>query len=174
MLDPFYQDGVRGFYTLVLPDPRLTQEGSVTSLVSALYQLFDRSCDLAHDGQHCSHFCANTHRSLLLLLSLVLAFVYLCSQMEEHQNVRTSTGTTELNHSYHTGNALSALHSSQQFHDDTVSTSVLPLVSTQETNGTTSSGSALGPQLPHGTISSPVLAGLHSQRHRRSNANFAR
>ena len=70
-----------------------------------------------------------------------------------------STGTTELNHSYYTGNSLSALHSSQQFHDDTVSTSVHPLVSTQETNGTTSSGSPFGPQLPHGPISSPVLAG---------------
>ena len=120
---------------------------------------FVRSCELAHDGQHCSHFCANTHRNLLLHLSLVLAFVYLCSKMEEHQNVRPSTGTTELNHSYYTGNSLSALHSSQQFHDDTVSTSVQPPVSTQETNGTTSSSSAFGPQLPHGPISSPVLAG---------------
>ena len=27
---------------------------------------------MARDGQHCSHFCANTHRSLLLHLSLVL------------------------------------------------------------------------------------------------------
>ena len=71
-----------GFFTLVLLDPWLTQEGPVTSLVSALYQLFVRSCDLAHDGQHCSHFCANTHRTLLLHLSLVLAFVYLCSQMD--------------------------------------------------------------------------------------------
>ena len=57
------------------------------------------------------------------------------------------------------GITLTTLHSSQQFHDDTVSTSVHPLVSTQETNGTTSSGSAFGPQLPHGPISSPVLAG---------------
>ena len=73
--------------------------------------------------------------------------------------MRPSTGTAELNHSYYMGNSLSVLHSSQQFHDDTVSTSVHPLVSTQETNGTTSSGSAFGPQLPHGPISSPVLAG---------------
>ena len=65
----------------------------------------------------------------------------------------------ELNHSCYTGISLSALHSSQLFHDDTVSTSVHPLVSTQETNGTTSSGSAFGPQLPHGSVSSPVLAG---------------
>ena len=73
--------------------------------------------------------------------------------------MRLSTGTSELNRSYYTGNSLSALQSSQQFHDDTVSTSVHPLVPTQETNGTTPSGSALGPQLPHGHIGSPVLAG---------------
>ena len=60
---------------------------------------------------------------------------------------RLSTGTNELNHSYYTGTALSTLHSSHLGHDDTVSTSVIPLVSTQETNGTTSSGSAFGPQL---------------------------
>ena len=73
--------------------------------------------------------------------------------------MRLRTGTTEWNRSYNTGNSLSALHSSQQFHDDTVSTSVHPLVSTQEINGTTSSGSAFGPQVPRGPISSPVLAG---------------
>ena len=79
--------------------------------------------------------------------------------MEEHQNVRLSTGPSELNRSYYTGNSLSALHSSQQFHDDTVSTSVHPLVSTQQINDTTPSCSALGPQLLHGHIGSPVLAG---------------
>ena len=67
--------------------------------------------------------------------------------------------SVSVSRSYYTGNSLSALQSSQQFHDDTVSTSVHPLVSTQETNDTTSSGSALGPQLLHGHISSPVLAG---------------
>ena len=72
---------------------------------------------------------------------------------------RPSTGTTEWNRSYYTGNSLSALHSSQQFHDDTVSTSVQPLVSTQETNGITSSGSVSGPQSPHGLSSSHVPAG---------------
>ena len=51
--------------------------------------------------------------------------------MEGHQNVSSSTGPSELNRSYYTGNSLSALHPSQQFHDDTVSTSVHPLVSTQ-------------------------------------------
>ena len=79
--------------------------------------------------------------------------------MEEHQNVSLSTGPSELNRSYYTGNSLSALHSSQQFHDDTVSTSVHPLVSTQEINDTTLSCPALGPQLLHGHIGSLVLAG---------------
>ena len=78
--------------------------------------------------------------------------------MEEHQNVRLSTGPSELNRSYYTGNSLSALHSSQQF-DDTVTPSVHPLVSTQQINDTTPSCSALGPQLLHGHIGSPVLAG---------------
>ena len=79
--------------------------------------------------------------------------------MEEHQNVRPSTGTIEWNRSYYTGKSLSALHSSQQFHDDTVSTSVHPRASTQRFNDTTPSCSALGSQLPHGHIGSPVLAG---------------
>ena len=83
---------------------------------------------MVHGGQQCSHFCAYTQRSLLLHLSLVFVFVNLCSQMEEHQNVRPSTATTEWNHAYYTGNSLSALHSSQQLHDDAVSTPVQPLV----------------------------------------------
>ena len=73
--------------------------------------------------------------------------------------MRLSTGSSELNRSYYTGNSFSALQSSQQFHDDPVSTSVLPLVSTQEINDTTPSCSELGPQLLHGHIGSPVLAG---------------
>ena len=73
--------------------------------------------------------------------------------------MRPSTGTTELNHSHYAGNSLSVLHSSQQLHDDTVSTSVQPLVSTQETNGTASSGSLSSPQLPHSLLSSQVPSG---------------
>ena len=66
--------------------------------------------------------------------------------------MRFSTGPSELNRSYCTGNSFSALHSSQQFHDDPVSTFVHPLVSTQLINETTPSCSALGPQFttrPH-------------------------
>ena len=70
-----------------------------------------------------------------------------------------STGLSELNRSHYTGNSFSALQSSQQFHDDPVSTSVHPRVSTQENNDTTTSCSALGAQLLHGHIGSLVLAG---------------
>ena len=59
----------------------------------------------------------------------------------------SSTGPSELNRSYYTGNSL------------TVSTSVHPLVSTQQISDTTPSCSALGSQSLHGHIGSPVLAG---------------
>ena len=42
-----------------------------------------------------SHLCANTHSSLLLHHSLVLAFVYFCSLMEGQQNVQLPPDTTE-------------------------------------------------------------------------------
>ena len=71
---PFTKLEYQALNTLVLPDPCMahTQEGPVTFLACALYQLFVRSCNLAYDGQHCSHICAYTYRSLLLHLSLVL------------------------------------------------------------------------------------------------------
>ena len=111
---PLATMGHRSVNTLVLPDPWLTQEGSVKFQACALYQLFVRSRDLAHHGLYCSQVCACTHHSLLQYLSLVFAFVIFSSQMEEQQNVRVPLGTTEWNHSYYTGNSLSALFSLQQ------------------------------------------------------------
>ena len=70
-----------------------------------------------------------------------------------------STGPSELNRSYYAGNSLSVLHSSQQVHDDTVFTSVHPRASIQRINDATPLCSALGSQLLHGHIGSPVLAG---------------
>ena len=61
---PFTKMEYRVLNTLVLPDPWLTQEGPVTFPACALYQLFVRSCDLAHDGLHCSRFCFNTTSQL--------------------------------------------------------------------------------------------------------------
>ena len=79
--------------------------------------------------------------------------------MDEHQNARLSTGPSELNRSYYTGNSLSALHSFQQVDDSTVSTSVHPRASTQRINDTTPSRSAIGSQLLHGHIGSSVITG---------------
>ena len=145
---PFTKMEYRVVYTLVLPDPWLTQDGPVTFPACALYKLFVWSCDFAHDGLHCSHLCAYTHRSLFLHLSLVLALVYLCSQMEEQQNMQLPPGTTECNHSYYTGNSFSAPHSVQQLQNGTIATSVQPLAYTQEANGAASSGFVSSPLLP--------------------------
>ena len=75
--------------------------------------------------------CIHNLQFCLASLSLVLAIVNLCPQMEGHQNVSPSTGPPELNRSYYTGNLLSALHSSQQVHEDSVPTSVHSRASTQ-------------------------------------------
>ena len=100
------------------------------------------------------------HTSQLASASLFSACVCLSLFSDgRHQNVRTSPATTEWNHSYNTGNSLSAPHSVQQLHDDAVSTPVQPLVSTQATDDTASSGSVSGPQSPHGSTSSQVPAG---------------
>ena len=79
--------------------------------------------------------------------------------MDEHQNVSSSTGPPELNRSYYTGNSLSALHSSQQVHEDSVPTSVHSRPTTQRLIDNTPSCSALGSQLLHRNTGSPVLAG---------------
>ena len=88
-----------------------------------------------------------------------LRLLNLGPQMEGHQNVSSSTGPPELNRSYYTSNSLSALHSSQQVHDDSVSTSVHPWALTQRLIDNTPSCSALGSQLLHDHTGSPVLAG---------------
>ena len=103
--------------------------------------------------------CIHNMQLCLASLSLALVIVNLCPQMEGHQNVSSSTGPPELNHSYYAGNSLSALHSSQQVHEDSVSTSVHSRSSTQRLIDNTPSCSALGSQLLHGNTGSPVLAG---------------
>ena len=78
--------------------------------------------------------------------------------MEGQQNVHLPPGTTEWNHSYYTGNSLSAPHSAQQLQNGTIATSAQPLAYTQEANDATSSGFVSSPLLPRSAISSQVPA----------------
>ena len=76
--------------------------------------------------------------------------------MEGQQYVQPPPGTTECNHSYYTGNTLSASHSVQQLQNGTIATSVQPLAYTQEANGAASLGFVSSPLLPCSTISPQV------------------
>ena len=71
----------------------------------------------------------------------------------------SSTGHSEMNRSYYTGNSLSVLHSSQHVYDDSVPTSVHSPPTSQRLFDNTPSCSALGPQLLHRNTGSPALAG---------------
>ena len=108
----------------------------------------------------CVHIFVPTHIAacFCISLSLVLAFVYLCSLMEGQQNVQLSPGTTEWNHSYYTGNSFSAPHSAQQLQNGTIATSVQSLAYTQEANGAASSGFVSNLLLLCSAISSQVPA----------------
>ena len=145
---PLAKLGHRSVNTLVLPDPWLTQGGLVTFLACALHQLFVKSRELAHHGLYCSHVCACTHHSSLQHLSLVFAFVIFSSLMEEQQNVRLPTRTTEWNRSHYTGNSLSALHSLQQFQAGASSPpSVQMSTSIRVSHGAAPSSSVFCPQV---------------------------
>ena len=141
---PLAKLGHRSVYMLVLPDPWLTQGGPVTFLARALCQLFVRSCDLAHHGplQHLSFRC------LPLLSSR--------AHKDEPQCMRLPLGTTECNHSYCTGNSLSALHSLQQLQAGASSPSLAQMsASTRESHGAAASISVSCPQV--------TLSATHSQ-----------
>ena len=73
--------------------------------------------------------------------------------------MRLSTGPSELKGSYYTGNSFSALQSSQQFLMTRSPRLWIHWSPPRRINDTTPSCSALGPQLLHGHIGSPVLAG---------------
>ena len=57
---PFTKMEYWDLYTLVLPDPRLTQEGLVTFLVSALYHLLSGRV-IWHMMAHIVHIFVPTH-----------------------------------------------------------------------------------------------------------------
>ena len=78
--------------------------------------------------------------------------------MEGHQNVSSSTGHSELNRSYYTGNSLSVLSSSQQVHEVSVPASVHSRPTTQQLIDNMPSCAAIGPQLLHHN-GSPAIAG---------------
>ena len=80
--------------------------------------------------------------------------------MEGHQNVSSSTGHSEINRSYYTGNSLSVLHSSQHVYDDSVPTSVHSPPTSQRLFDNTPSCSAISPQLLHRNTGSPALAAM--------------
>ena len=92
----------------------------------------------------------------MLHLSLVLAFVYLSSLMDD---VQMPPGTTECNHSYCTGNPFSAPHFAQQLQNGTLATPAQPPASIQEVNGAASSGFVSSSLLSRSAISSGVTAG---------------
>ena len=111
----FAKPKYRSVNTLALPDPSLTQWGLVTFQAYASHQLFVRSCDLAYYGPYCSHVFVCTHHSSLQHLHFrCLPSLSFCAHMDEPQGMRLPLGSTGGNHSYYTGNSLSALHSLQQ------------------------------------------------------------
>ena len=137
--------------TLVIPDPLLTQGGPVTFLSCALHQLFVRSCDLAQHGLCCSRVYVCTHHSssqhLPFRCLLSLSF---CAHMDEPQGMRLPLGTTGWNHSYYTGNSLSAPHSLQQLQAGASSPSPVQIsASTRESRSAATSSSEF---LPTGYI----------------------
>ena len=72
------------------------------------------------------------------------------AHMDEPHYMRLSLGTTEWNHSYYTGNSLSALHSLQQLQAGVSSPSPVQMsASTRESHGAASSSSVSCPQVTH-------------------------
>ena len=80
--------------------------------------------------------------------------------MEEPQCMRLPLGTTEWNHSYYTGNPLSALHSLQQLQAGASSPSPVQMsASTRESHGAATSSSVSRPQVTHSAINPQVQTG---------------
>ena len=115
----------------------------------ALHQLFVRSCDLAQHGLCCSRVYVCTHHSssqhLPFRCLLSLSF---CAHMDERRCMRLPLGNTEWNHSYYTGNSLSALHSLQQLQACATSPSPVQMsASAREAHVAAPSSSVSCPQL---------------------------
>ena len=103
----------------------------------------------------CVHIFAPIHTAAWFRLSLVLAFVYLCSLMN---GMQMPPGTTECNHSYYTSNSFSAPQFARQLQHGTLATPAQPPASIQEIDGPASSGAISRSLLSRSTISSQVTA----------------
>ena len=101
----------------------------------------------------CVHIFAPIHTAAWICLSLVLAFVYLCSLMD---GMQMPPGTTECNHSYCPGNSFSAPHFARQLHNGTPATPAQPPASVQEVDGPASSGAISSSLLSCSAFSSQV------------------
>ena len=95
------------------------------------------------------HMSVPTHITAPCSVSLwCLPSLFFSSQMEKQHNVRPPLGTTEWNHSYFTGNPLSALHSLQQLQAGASSPSSVQIVaSTRVSHGAATSSSVCCPQV---------------------------
>ena len=113
--------------------------------VPEVYVLYLRACTICSIASLLSLWC-------LRLLVFVLRW-------RGNQNVSSSTGHSEMNRSFYTGNSLSVLHSSQHVHEDSVPTSVHSPPTTQQLIDNMPSRAATGPQLLHRNTGSPALAG---------------
>ena len=95
------------------------------------------------------HVSVPTHIAARCCISLwCLPSLFFCSQMEKQQNVRPPLGTTGWNHSYYTGNSLSAPHSLQKLQAGaSSSSSVQMLASTRESHDAAPSSAVSCPQV---------------------------
>ena len=128
----------------------------------AFHQLFVRSWDLAHHGLHCSHVCVCSHHSSLQHLPFrCLPLLSSRAHMDEPQCMRLPLGTTEWNHSYYTGNSLSALHSLQQVQAGASSPSPVQMsASTRQSQDAAPSSSVPCPQSTLSATHPQVRTGL--------------
>ena len=147
--------------TLVLPDPLLTQGGLVAFLRVCIALAFRQVVRLGASWSVLfTCLCLYTPQLRAASALLCPSSLSLRAHMDELQNMRLPLGTTEWNHSYYTGNSLSALHSLQQLQAGASSPpSVQMSASTRESHDAATSSSVSCPQVTHSAISPQVQTG---------------
>ena len=107
--------------------------------------------------------CLYTPQLLAASAFLCPSLLSLHAHMDDFQNMRLPLGTTGWNHSYFTGNPLSALHSLQQLQAGASSPSSVQIAaSTRESRGAATSSPVSCPQVTRSAISPQVSHGPHS------------